>query len=98
MEILAGTASTGTAVTVSIEDIAAPATFARLPVALAALWESLRALPLGHTQAEAYRDFLTRPDAAERVQEFLDRDGCLMLSFAMSGRHHSVRIAPAAPR
>ncbi|WP_345289567.1 hypothetical protein [Kitasatospora albolonga] len=33
--------------TVEIEDVTAPAVFARLPDALAALWEALRVLPLG---------------------------------------------------
>jgi hypothetical protein len=81
-------------VTVSIEDIAAPATFARLPDALAALWDALRVLPLGWTQYEAYRYFLG-PGSEERVTAFLQRDGELQLSFALAGRVHEVRVARA---
>ncbi|MFC9325516.1 hypothetical protein [Kitasatospora sp. NPDC057015] len=82
-------------VTVEIEDVTPPATFDRLPDALAALWGSLRTLPLGATQYDAYRYFLTRPNAVERVTEHLDRDGELQLSFRMDGRLHAVRIRPA---
>ncbi|WP_457031759.1 hypothetical protein [Kitasatospora sp. P5_F3] len=82
-------------VTVSIEGVTEPATFKHLPDALAALWESLRALPLGAVQADAYRYFLTRPDAVERVTEFLTRDGRLDLTFALAGRCHLVSVAPA---
>ncbi|WP_405020581.1 hypothetical protein OHV05_30725 [Kitasatospora sp. NBC_00070] len=77
---------------VSIEDVAAPATFKSLETALAALWEALRVLPLGWTQFNAYQYFLNRPDAVERVSEFLARDGWLELTFAMAGRSHSVRV------
>ena len=84
-------------VTVEIEGVTEPATFTRLPDALGALWASLRPLPLGAVQYDAYQYFLTRPDAAERVAEFLQRDGELNLSFAMSGTSHAVRVRPAAP-
>ncbi|MGK4582554.1 hypothetical protein [Kitasatospora sp. HPMI-4] len=81
-------------VTVEIEGITEAATFHELPKALDALWRSLRALPLGSLQYEAYREFF-EVDAAERVTEFLERDGRLELTFAMSGRSHSVRVRPA---
>ncbi|GAA4865481.1 hypothetical protein ACGFX4_30270 [Kitasatospora sp. NPDC048365] len=77
--------------TVSIEDITEPATFTRLPDALDALWQSLRVLPLGWTQYEAYRYFFG-PGAVERVETFLARDGRLTLSFHMAGRAHAIRL------
>ncbi|GAA2147307.1 hypothetical protein GCM10009760_38050 [Kitasatospora kazusensis] len=82
------------AVVVEIDGVTAPARFDELPDALAALWESLRALPLGAVQADAFHYFLTRPDAAEHVTEFVRRDGALLLSFAMGGRSHAVRLRP----
>ena len=84
----------GGPVTVEIEDIVAPATFSRVPDAVAALWEALRVLPLGWTQYEAYRYFLG-PGAVDRIEESLRRDGELSLTFRMSGRLHSVRVTPA---
>jgi hypothetical protein len=89
-----GGANADRPVTVSIDGITEPATFSRLPDALAALWEALRVLPLGWTQYEAYRYFFGA-GAVERVQAFLDRDGELTLSFAMAGRSHAVRVTPA---
>lgn len=86
------------AVTVEIEGVTAPATFSHLPAALAALWESIRALPLGVVQHDAYQYFLTRPDAAEHVNQFIERDGELNLSFAMDGHSHAVRVRPVAPK
>ncbi|MGK4584211.1 hypothetical protein [Kitasatospora sp. HPMI-4] len=83
--------------TVEIEDVTEPATFARLSDALAAAWESMRVLPLGAVQADAFRYFLTRPDAAEHAAEFIRRDGRLELTFAMSGRSHAARIGWADP-
>ncbi|GAA2774260.1 MULTISPECIES: hypothetical protein [Kitasatospora] len=84
-------------VVVEIEGITAPARFDRLSDAAAAIWHSVRALPLGNTQYEAYRYFFTRPDAVERCREFIDRDTGLTLSFRMNGRSHRVRIQPAKP-
>jgi len=78
--------------TVSIEDVTEPATFKRLDDALVALWEALRALPLGWTQYDAYRYFLTRWDAVACVTDFLERDGYLSLTFTMAGRSHYVRV------
>ncbi|WP_405017391.1 hypothetical protein OHV05_10155 [Kitasatospora sp. NBC_00070] len=82
-------------VTVEIEDVTQPATFNGLADAVAAVWNSLRALPLGHLQYDAYRDFFGE-GAVERVSKFLDRDGELLLSFAMAGRSHFVLIRPAS--
>ncbi|MDH6579224.1 hypothetical protein [Kitasatospora sp. MAP5-34] len=79
------------AVTVSVDGILDPLA-APLPQALGALWEVLRALPLGWTQFEAYRYFFDTPGAEERVSTFLERDRCLVLSFAMDGRSHVVRV------
>ncbi|MEV6212726.1 hypothetical protein [Kitasatospora sp. NPDC051914] len=87
----------GGPVVVEIEGVTVPATFARLPEAVAAVWEAMRALPLGNTQYEAYRYFFTRHDAADRVTDFLRRDGYLSLSFTMQGRPHTVRVSPASP-
>ncbi|WP_354642908.1 hypothetical protein [Kitasatospora camelliae] len=84
-------------VVVEIEGVTAPAMFARLPDAVAAVWGAMRALPLGNTQYEAYKYFFTRPDAVERVTEFIQRDGELNLSFSMDGRSHRVRVCPAKP-
>lgn len=87
-------------VVVEIQGITAPATFRRLPDAVMAVWESLRALPLGSTQYEAYKFFMTRPDAVERINEFLDRDGQLDLSFSLDNCSHAVRfrrVAPSSP-
>ncbi|MCX5212580.1 hypothetical protein OG689_25390 [Kitasatospora sp. NBC_00240] len=83
-----------TPVTVEIEDVTPPAAFEHLADALAALWGSLRTLPLGATQHDAYQYFLTRPNAVQRVTEHLDRDGELVLSFRMEGRLHGVSIRP----
>ncbi|MCX5210715.1 hypothetical protein OG689_15705 [Kitasatospora sp. NBC_00240] len=83
------------AVIVEIEDVTAPARFQHLPDALAALWRSLRELPLGADQSDAFEYFLTRREAAARVHEFLVRDGSLTLTLRMDGRLHSVLIRPA---
>ncbi|GAA2751085.1 hypothetical protein [Kitasatospora cinereorecta] len=82
------------AVTVEIEGVSALATFSRLPDALGAVWASMRALPLGALQYDAYQYFFTRPDAVERVSEFIERDGELNLSFKMEGRSHALRVRP----
>ncbi|MFD9125590.1 hypothetical protein [Kitasatospora sp. NPDC059571] len=82
-------------VVVEIEDVTAEAVFARLPDALAAVWQALRALPLGAVQADAFEYFLTRPDAVRAVARFLRRDGELSLTFTLEGRPHAVRIRPA---
>lgn len=80
-----------------IEGVTAPARFRHLPDALAALWRSLRELPLSELQADAFEYFLTRPNAAEHVRGFLDRDGRLDLTFRLDGRPHSVTVYPATP-
>ncbi|MFE3500920.1 hypothetical protein [Kitasatospora sp. NPDC059160] len=82
---------------VEIEGICAPATFPRLPEALAALWRSLQLLPLGDVQADTLRHALTRPGAVELAAESIKRDGRLYLSFRMNGRLHSACIRPAEP-
>ncbi|RKE21325.1 hypothetical protein [Streptomyces sp. TLI_171] len=79
--------------TVSIEDITAPATFLSLAHALGSLWETLRTLPLGWTQYEAYRYFFG-PGATTRADAFLARDGQLTLGFALLGRTRLIRVTP----
>lgn len=93
---MTGKGTAGGPVVVEITGITTPARFRRLPDAVAAVWDAVRALPLGNTQYEAYRYFFTRPDAVQRVTEFLERDGELSLTFSMNGRSHSVRFRPAA--
>ncbi|MFG2905828.1 hypothetical protein ACGF13_12285 [Kitasatospora sp. NPDC048286] len=82
---------------VEIEGVCAPATFPRLPEALAALWRALQHLPLGEAQAATMRDALTRPGAVGLAAESIRRDGRLDLSFRMNGRLHSAHIRPAEP-
>lgn len=82
--------------TVVIEGVAEPATFAHLAAAVDATWRSLRELPLGWNQYDAYREFFG-DGGVDRVQHFLDRDGSLTLSFTLAGEPHSVCIAPAGP-
>ncbi|MFE3041062.1 hypothetical protein [Kitasatospora indigofera] len=82
-------------VVVEIEDICGPATFARLPEALSALWDSLRLLPLGAVQADAFSHFLTHADVLDLVTESIRRDGRLSLTFRLNGRLHSVRVSPS---
>jgi len=84
-------------VTVTIEGIADPARFTRLQDALPAIWESLRRLPLGSHQYESFREFFGE-GAVDRVEDFLQRDGQLTLTFAMAGQYHAVRITPVASR
>ncbi|WP_457028579.1 hypothetical protein [Kitasatospora sp. P5_F3] len=78
--------------TVSIEDVTHPARFSRLADALIALWGSLRELPLGATQADAYQVYLTGPEAEQRVAEQLESCGAIALTFEMAGRSHLVEI------
>ncbi|MFJ1755798.1 hypothetical protein [Kitasatospora sp. NPDC088134] len=80
--------------TVSIEDITEPASFRFLADALASLWSTLRTLPLGWTQYEAYRYFFG-PGAADRTAAFLARDGQLRLTFVLLGRTRLLRVSPA---
>jgi hypothetical protein len=82
-------------VTVELTGITQPATFARIPDALSALWESMRALPLGQVQFLAYELYLTRPDAEQHVAERLTRQGELVLTFWLGDALHLLRINPA---
>ncbi|WP_441250547.1 hypothetical protein [Kitasatospora sp. McL0602] len=98
----AGKSTSGTVgvtgpVTVEIEGVTGPATFPDLAAAVGALWQSLRVLPLGSEQFEAYKVLLGGPDAVERVSEFLERSGRLDPTFTMSGRTHSVHVHLAEP-
>ncbi|MFF0393848.1 hypothetical protein ACFYS8_34875 [Kitasatospora sp. NPDC004615] len=78
---------------VSIEGITESASFASLADALASLWGTLRTLPLGWTQYEAYRYFFG-PGAAQRTEGFLARDGHLLLSFVLLGHNRAIRVLP----
>lgn len=82
------------AVTVEIQGVTAPATFPNLLAAVDAVWESLRALPLGSDQYEAYKLLLGGPDAVERVARLMERDGRFEVAFTMAGRSHLVRVGP----
>ncbi|MDH6131168.1 hypothetical protein P3T37_000537 [Kitasatospora sp. MAA4] len=79
-------------VTVEISGITDPATFNRLPDALTALWESMRALPLGELQHDWFGCYLTRPDAVQRVAENLGRNGDVTLSFALPDGTYLMRV------
>lgn len=81
-------------VTVEIEDITQPAHFSNLPDALAALWESLRVLPLGTVQYDAYRYFFGE-GAEQRVRDLMRQRGEMSLAFALAGRSHAVRVKVA---
>ncbi|MFF2630558.1 hypothetical protein ACFVUN_32930 [Kitasatospora griseola] len=80
---------------VSIEGITESASFLSLADALASLWGTLRTLPLGWTQYEAYRYFFG-PGAAQRTESFLLRDGHLLLSFVLLGQTRLIRVVPTA--
>lgn len=82
--------------TVEITGITAPATFARLPDALAALWESMRALPLGMLQYDLIDYYATRPDAVQRVARSLERNGEVALAFALGDESHVMRVRVGA--
>ncbi|MDH6579223.1 hypothetical protein [Kitasatospora sp. MAP5-34] len=83
-----------TGFTVEIREVTAPATFNRLPAALGALWESLRALPLGWEQFDA-ASYVLGPGSVERVERTLARDGELSLTFTLKGCSHTVSVRPA---
>jgi hypothetical protein len=90
-----GVAVAAASVTVEISGVTGPATFSNLRAAVDALWQSLRVLPLGWNQYQAYRLMFEGPDAVERVADFLARDGSLQLTFVMAGEIHSVSVRPA---
>ncbi|MEV6979038.1 ATP-binding protein [Kitasatospora sp. NPDC093806] len=81
-------------VVVEIEGITCPATFGRLPDALAAVWDSLRVLPLGAVQYDAFGHVLSGPGAVDRAARVIRREGGLSLSIAMNGRAHLVSVRP----
>ncbi|MFJ5923548.1 hypothetical protein ACIQF6_13185 [Kitasatospora sp. NPDC092948] len=78
---------------VSIDGITESASFLSLADALASLWGTLRTLPLGWTQYEAYRYFFG-PGVAQRTEGFLARDGHLVLTFALLGHTRLIRVLP----
>ncbi|MFD8484024.1 hypothetical protein [Kitasatospora sp. NPDC059673] len=80
---------------VSIEGITESASFVSLADALASLWGTLRTLPLGWTQYEAYRYFFG-PGATQRTEGFLARDGHLLLSFILLGQTRVIRVVPTS--
>lgn len=81
-------------IVVQIQGVTEPATFPSLDAAIEAAWTSLRALPLGSHQYEAYREFFG-PGVAVRVAEFLERDGELSLTFSLPDGRHVVHFRPA---
>ncbi|MFI9270645.1 hypothetical protein ACIGXM_08035 [Kitasatospora sp. NPDC052896] len=83
-------------VTVELTGIAQPATFARVSDALAALWESIRVLPLGSLQHNWFREMLTGPEALPRTEESLQRHGeGLELPFTLADGPHLLTLRPA---
>ncbi|MFI9273814.1 hypothetical protein ACIGXM_24345 [Kitasatospora sp. NPDC052896] len=84
-------------VVVELTGVTQPATFDRVSDALAALWASMRALPLDRTTYLAYEHFLTRPDAEERAIEFAAQPGGLVLSFGLGDGTHLLKLRPARP-
>ncbi|MEV4556456.1 hypothetical protein AB0K51_05585 [Kitasatospora sp. NPDC049285] len=82
--------------TVCVEGVTEAASFRALADALTSLWAVLRTLPLGWTQYEAYRYFFG-PGAPERTAAFLARDGQLLLTAALLGRSHLIRVTPGHP-
>ncbi|GAB2729868.1 hypothetical protein [Kitasatospora kifunensis] len=85
-------------VTVELTGITPPATFGRVSDALAALWESMQALPLGEYQFEAYRLYLTGERAEEHVVERLRRQGESVVSFGLADGPHLLSIRLADPQ
>ncbi|MFI9271697.1 hypothetical protein ACIGXM_13410 [Kitasatospora sp. NPDC052896] len=82
-------------VTVELTGITRPATFARVPDALAALWESVRVLPLGSLQLNWFREMLVGLDAVPRAEETLRRGQGLELPFTLADRSHVVMMQSA---
>ncbi|WP_280727828.1 hypothetical protein [Kitasatospora sp. MAA4] len=77
-----------------ISGITDPATFERLPDALAALWESMRHLPLDAFSADCFHYYLTRPDAAKYVTQSLVSNGKVELTCALPDGLHTVSVRP----
>jgi hypothetical protein len=65
-----------------------------LDQALDLLWATMRDLPIGDFQYGAYEIFFG-PGVEGRVQEAIEQDGRLQLTFAMEDRLHSLTVAPA---
>lgn len=82
-------------ITVEIEGVTSPATFPRLSAALDALWESLRALPLGFDQFDGARQVLG-PGAVRQVEQALAQDGRLTHHIVMGGQSHAVSVRTSA--
>ncbi|MFG2821696.1 hypothetical protein ACGFX4_19975 [Kitasatospora sp. NPDC048365] len=80
-----------------IEGITALAEFSRLDDAVSAVWNSVRALPIGHTQYAAYEVFFG-DGAVDRVQDLFKRHGEVRLSFRLCDRSHSIVIRPSRRR
>ncbi|WP_329569462.1 hypothetical protein [Kitasatospora sp. NBC_01266] len=60
---------------VELTDITPPATFVHLSDALAALWQSMRWLPLSDLQHDWFGYYLTRPEAVDHITRALERNG-----------------------
>ncbi|MDH6122489.1 hypothetical protein ABH930_006765 [Kitasatospora sp. GAS204A] len=82
-------------VAVELTGITEPATFARVPDALAAAWESVKVLPLSRFERIWLECMLTSPDAELLAVEGFKRDGGRALLFRFAGSMHQVRIRPA---
>jgi hypothetical protein len=62
--------------------------------ALDMLWTTLRALPIGNLQYGAFGHFFG-VGVEGRVQDAIEQDGRLQLTFAMEDRLHSLTVTPA---
>ncbi|MDH6122727.1 hypothetical protein [Kitasatospora sp. GAS204B] len=83
-------------VTVELTGITEPATFARVPDALAAAWESVKVLPLSRFERIWLECMLMSPDTELLTVEGFKRDGAWALLFRFAGSLHQVRLRPAA--
>lgn len=79
---------------VEIKGVTRAAWFPDLDTAIPALWDSVRALPIGPEQYETFLSFFG-PGARERVEETLARDGLLVLPFTLAGCDHTAQIRPS---
>ncbi|GAB2700886.1 hypothetical protein [Kitasatospora kifunensis] len=85
------------AAVVEIEGITPPTRFTRLSDALAALWGSVKVLPLDRDQLRFVGFCLTNPNAVEAATEKLARDGAMVLTIYLSDGLHRLTIRPATP-
>jgi hypothetical protein len=88
-------AASAQAVVVEIEGVTAPASVTWLADAVAAVWKSIKSLPLDYETLAAYEVLFGNRSGAELVQGHINRCGELTVTFTMGGTSHMVRIRPA---